>query len=186
MRIIGGNLRGKKITPPATCMARPTTDFAKEGLFNMLSNEFDFGEISVLDLFSGTGSISYEFASRGCTDIISIEMNPVHSRFIKKCVSEFRIEGMQVTRYNAFDFIDICRKKFDIIFADPPYSIQGLDTIPERILGNGLVRKNGYLILEHPGTFDFTGNPHFVKEKRYGNVHFSFFTPVSASTPATP
>ena len=86
---------------------------------------------------------------------------------------------MQVTRYNAFEFIDICRKRFDIIFADPPYSIQGLDTIPERIFANGLVKENGYLILEHPGTFDFTGHPCFVKEKRYGNVHFSFFTPAS-------
>ena len=102
MRIIGGNLRGKKITPPANYQARPTTDFAKEGLFNMLANEFDFGEIAVLDLFSGTGSISYEFASRGCSDIISIEMNPLHTRFIKQCVTQFKIRGMQVTRYNAF------------------------------------------------------------------------------------
>ena len=182
MRIIGGNLRGKRITPPANYQARPTTDFAKEGLFNMLANEFDFGEIAVLDLFSGTGSISYEFASRGCSDIISIEMNPLHTRFIKQCVTQFKIRGMQVTRYNAFEFIDICRKRFDIIYADPPYSIQGLDTIPERIFANGLVKENGYLILEHPGTFDFTGHPCFVKEKRYGNVHFSFFTPASSAS----
>lgn len=177
MRIIGGNLRGKKITPPANYQARPTTDFAKEGLFNILSNEFDFEELSVLDLFSGTGSISFEFASRGCRDIISIEMNPLHTRFIKQCAAQFKIEGMQVTRYNAFEFIDICKKRFDIIFADPPYSIQGLESIPGRIFDKGLVKEGGYLILEHPGIYDYNQMPNFVKEKRYGNVHFSLFRP---------
>lgn len=177
MRIIGGYLRGKKITPPANYQARPTTDFAKEGLFNMLSNEFYFGELSVLDLFSGTGSISFEFASRGCRDIISIEMNPLHTGFIRRCALQFKIGGMQVTRYNAFEFIDICKKRFDIIFADPPYSIQGLESIPGRIFAKGLVKEGGYLILEHSGNYDFNQMPHYVKEKRYGNVHFSFFRP---------
>lgn len=180
MRIIGGQLRGKTILPPNNYQARPTTDFAKEGLFNMLINEFDIEEISVLDLFSGTGSISMEFASRGCTDIISIEMNPLHTRFIKQCATQFKIKGMQVIRHNVFDFLKICTKSFDIVFADPPYSIEGLDTIPDKVFGidpdtSNIVKEGGYLILEHPGTYNFENHPYFVKERKYGNVHFSFF-----------
>ncbi|MBQ8041422.1 MAG: RsmD family RNA methyltransferase [Lachnospiraceae bacterium] len=181
MRIIGGRLKGKSIMPPANYQARPTTDFAKEGLFNIIINEFDIEEISVLDLFSGTGSISMEFASRGCTDIISIEMNPLHTRFIKQCATAFKIKGMQVIRHNAFDFLKICTKSFDIVFADPPYSIDGLDTIPDKVFGicdqhENIVKDNGYLILEHPGSYNFENHPFFVKERKYGNVHFSFFS----------
>ncbi len=203
MRIIGGKLKGKSILPPNNYQARPTTDFAKEGLFNILINEFDIESISVLDLFSGTGSISMEFASRGCSDIISIEMNPLHTRFIKQCATSLKIKGMQVIRYNVFDFLKICTKSFDIVFADPPYSIEGLDTIPDRVFGilpasdrvssdeipadceknssdeknfsKNLVNDGGYLILEHPADYSFDNHPFFVKEKKYGNVHFSFF-----------
>ena len=156
-------------------MARPTTDFAKEGLFNMLINEFDISECRVLDLFSGTGSISYEFASRGCPEIYSIEMNTLHSSFIKKSAAKLGIKGMQVVRHNVFDFIEICKIDFDLIFADPPYDIEGLDTIPDRIFSKGLLREGGRLILEHPGSYNFESHPHFVKEKKYGNVHFTFF-----------
>lgn len=205
MRIIGGSLKGKTIMPPANYAARPTTDFAKEGLFNMLTNEFDLEEISVLDLFAGTGSISMEFASRGCKDIISIEMNPLHTRFIKQCSQSFKIKGMQVIRHNVFDFIKICTKQFDLIFADPPYDLEGLDTLPDRIFGltantlaeeeknftekeknisdekffeensKCLVKNGGYFILEHPKSYSFENHPFFLKEKKYGNVHFSFF-----------
>ncbi|MBR7157212.1 MAG: RsmD family RNA methyltransferase [Bacteroidales bacterium] len=188
MRIIGGSLKGKNILPPTNYAARPTTDFAKEGLFNMLTNEFDLEEISVLDLFSGTGSISMEFASRGCKDIISIEMNPLHTRFIKQCSQSFKIKGMQVIRHNVFDFIKICTKRFDIIFADPPYDLEGLDTLPDRIFGisqefsenfsnesKKLIKNGGYFILEHPKAYSFENHPFFIKEKKYGNVHFSFF-----------
>lgn len=202
MRIIGGSLRGRTIVPPNGFMARPTTDFAKEGLFNILLNEFIFEEISVLDLFSGTGGISYEFASRACKDIISVEMNPLHANFIKKTSTVLGIsKQIQSIRYNVFDFIPLCSKQFDIVFADPPYSIEGLDTLPERVLGvpmpengaaeaNGqesmaeelpaskcLVKDGGYFILEHPKEFNFKEHPYFVKEKKYGNVHFSFFSP---------
>lgn len=180
MRIIGGNLRGKTINPPNNYQARPTTDFAKEGLFNILNNEVCFAEISVLDLFAGTGSISYEFASRGCTDIITIDMNPAHTRFIKSCVKEFKIAGMQVIRYNAFDFLEICTKRFDIIFADPPYKLEGIDTIPDRIFEKDLLRSDGYMILEHSDEYDFKNHLNFCKERRYGNVHFSFFSPCSS------
>ena len=175
MRIIGGSLKGKNILPPVNFAARPTTDFAKEGLFNILINEFNIEDLSLLDLFSGTGSISYEFASRGCQEIVSIEMNPLHARFIKQVASSYKIKGMQVVRHNVFDFIEICSKTFDIVFADPPYNIEGLDTIPDRVFNKNLVNKDGYLILEHPAEYNFENHPLFIKERKYGNVHFSFF-----------
>lgn len=175
MRIIGGDLRGKNILPPAGYSARPTTDFAKEGLFNTLTNEFDFSQISLLDLFSGTGSISFEFASRGCNDIIAVEMNPTNAAFIKRTAIGFKLRSIQVVHHNVFDFIPLCKRQFDIIFADPPYSIDGLDTIPSKIFEANLVLPDGYLILEHPATYSFASAPYFVKEKKYGNVHFSYF-----------
>ena len=178
MRIIGGTLRGKSILPPAGYKARPTTDFAKEGLFNTLNNEFYFEDLAVLDLFSGTGSISFEFASRGAGEVIAVEMNPVNAAFIKKSAAMLGVSRtVQVVHHNVFDFIPLCTKRFDIVFADPPYALEGLDTIPDKVLGRGLVHPGGYLILEHPAEYDFAAHPSFVKEKKYGNVHFSYFQP---------
>lgn len=176
MRIIGGELRGRQILPPAGYKARPTTDFAKEGLFNTLFNEFDFEGISVLDLFSGTGSISFEFASRGCRDVVCVEMNPSNSAFISRTMISLGLKGrVQVVHNNVFDFLDICSRRFDIVFADPPYSLEGLDSIPDKALGT--VNEGGYLILEHPAEYSFCAHECFVKEKKYGNVHFSYFRP---------
>lgn len=178
MRISGGVLRGRTFEPPANFKARPTTDFAKEGLFNVLCNEYDFGAVRVLDLFSGTGSISYEFWSRGVREIYSIEMNPVHAAFIKKTAGMLNLEGMQVVRHNVFGFLEICKLDFDIVFADPPYDIEGLENIPDKVFAardGKILREGGVFILEHPGTFSFVQHPHFKKEKKYGNVHFSFF-----------
>lgn len=175
MRIISGELRGKQILPPANYKARPTTDFAKEGLFNTLVNQYNFEEISVLDLFSGTGSISFEFASRGCQSVTSVEMNALHYNFIKSTASKFGVKGMHVVRQNVFDFLDICRLEYDIIFADPPYDIAGLEGIPDKILSAPILKSNGLLIFEHPAAFNFESNINFIREKKYGNVHFSFF-----------
>ena len=176
MRIIGGSLRGKTINPPAGYKARPTTDFAKEGLFNTLYNEFDFEEIAVLDLFGGTGSISFEFASRGCPDIVCVEMAPSNASFISRAAASLGLASrVKVVHHNVFDFIPLCDKKFDIVFADPPYAMDGLDTIPDKIFAAGLVLDGGYLILEHPSDYSFASHPHFKKEKKYGNVHFSYF-----------
>lgn len=175
MRIIGGNLKGRTILPPSSFKARPTTDFAKEGLFNTLAGMIDFEEVSLLDLFSGTGSISYEFASRGCKDIVSVEMNPLHSGFIKKTVHALGISGMQAVRHNVFDFLGICTKKFDVVFADPPYDISGFGDIPAKILGKDIFKDGGFLVFEHPGSYDFSSDPRFIKTKKYGNVHFTFF-----------
>ena len=175
MRIIGGDLRGRAIVPPSNFSARPTTDFAKEGLFNVLINDIDFSEVSALDLFSGTGGITYEMASRGCEDIVAVEMNAQHARFIKLMVGSFKLEGVQVVRHNVFDFLPICKKDFDFIFADPPYEIAGLETIPEKVLSTNILKEGGLFVLEHSGSFNFADNPRFIKEKKYGNVHFSFF-----------
>lgn len=176
MRVIGGDLKGRAIMPPAGYKARPTTDFAKEGLFNVLINEIDFEQSSLLDLFSGTGSISYEFASRGCRDIVAIEMNAVNAAFIKKTSAALGIsDRIQVVHHNVFDFLPICHREFDVVFADPPYAINGLDTIPDKVFFNSVVAEGGLFILEHPAEYSFTGHPYFVKEKKYGNVHFTFF-----------
>lgn len=176
MRIIGGDLKGRSILPPAGYKARPTTDFAKEGLFNVLVNEIDFSRSSLLDLFSGTGSISFEFASRGCRDIVAIEMNAVNAFFIKKTASALGVtDCMQVVHHNVFDFLPICHRQFEVVFADPPYVIDGLDTIPDKVFSHSVVKEGGYLILEHPADYSFKEHPNFVKEKKYGNVHFSFF-----------
>lgn len=177
MRIIGGDLKGKSIIPPSGFTARPTTDKAKEGLFNVLINQYDFEEegLRVLDLFSGTGSISYEFYSRGCRDIYSIEMNAGNAAFIKRTAAQMAGSSIQVVHHNVFDFIKICKIDFDIIFADPPYDLAELDSIPEKIFAKGMLKEDGLLILEHPASYSFKDKEHFIKEKKYGNVHFSFF-----------
>ncbi len=182
MRIIGGSHKGKSINPPLNYEARPTTDFAKEGLFNILVNEFNLSECRVLDLFSGTGGISLEFASRGVSEIYSVEMNPKNAAFIKRTATGFGFKGINVVRHNVFDFIDICKIDVDIIFADPPYFKEGIENIPDKILerrvtedGKSILREGGRLILEHSADYSFTSHPRFIKEKKYGNVHFSFF-----------
>lgn len=180
MRIIGGTLKGKAILPPSGYKARPTTDFAREGLFNTLDSEYEFDGLAVLDLFGGTGAVSFEFASRGAGSVVAVEMNPAHVAFIKRTAASLGMASrMQVVHHNVFDFLDICTRRFDIVFADPPYALEGLDTLPDRILERGLVYDEGYLILEHPADYNFAAHPSFVKEKKYGNVHFSFFRPLS-------
>ncbi len=175
MRIIGGRLKGKFILPPNGYKARPTTDFAKEGLFNILNNEYEFEDLKVLDLFGGTGAISYEFASRGASRVYCVEMLPMHASFIKSQAAKFGLDNLTVVHHNVFDFLEICHEKFDIIFADPPYAIEGLDTIPDKVFSHDILHPGCYFILEHPDTYNFKEHPYFVKEKSYGNVHFSFF-----------
>lgn len=175
MRIIGGKLRGKTILPPQGYKARPTTDFAKEGLFNILNNEYEMEGLQVLDLFGGTGAISYEFASRGASRVYCVEMLPLHANFIKSQAAKFAMDNLTVVRHNVFEFLEICREKFDIIFADPPYALEGLADIPDKIFSKDILHQGAYFILEHPEEFNFESHPFFVKEKKYGNVHFSFF-----------
>lgn len=179
MRIIGGRLKGAAINPPRGYCARPTTDFAKEGLFNVLDNEYEFDDLKVLDLFGGTGSIAFEFASRGVGRVYCVEMARENASFIKKEAMRLGLDNVTMVRDNVFDFIPICREKFDVIFADPPYALDGLQNIPDMVLSRDLLHPGCYLILEHGGEHSFREHPCFVKEKVYGRVHFSFFTPPS-------
>ena len=175
MRIIGGKLKGKVILPPSGYKARPTTDFAKEGLFNILDNEYELEDLKVLDLFGGTGSIAFEFASRGAARVYCVEMARENASFIKTEAARLGLSNVTMVRDNVFDFLPICREKFDIIFADPPYALEGLESIPDLIFSLDLLHPGCYFILEHGAEHSFTGHPRFVKERRYGRVHFSFF-----------
>ena len=175
MRIIGGKFKGKAILPPQGYKARPTTDFAKEGLFNILNNEYDMEGLKVLDLFGGTGAISYEFASRGAEMVYCVEMLPLHANFIKSQAAALGMRNLTGVRHNVFEFLDICHEKFDIIFADPPYAIEGLGDLPDKVFAKDILHPGAYFILEHPEEYNFESNPYFVKERKYGNVHFSFF-----------
>lgn len=175
MRIIGGALKGKTINPPAGYKARPTTDFAREGLFNVLGNEYEFEDLKVLDLFAGTGAIGFEFASRGAARVYSVEMARENASFIKTEALRLGLSNLTMVRDNVFDFIPVCHEKFDIVFADPPYALDGLETIPDRIFEKDLLYPERYLILEHGDEHSFVNHPRFKKEKVYGRVHFSFF-----------
>ena len=175
MRIIGGRLKGKTIYPPMGYKARPTTDFAREGLFNIIGNEYEFEDLKVLDLFGGTGAVAYEFASRGAAHVWSVEMNRDNARFIKAEAARLGLDNVTAVHSNVFDFLPICREKFDIVFADPPYALEGLDTIPDKVLGAGILHPGCWFILEHGDEYSFTGHPNFVMERNYGRVHFSIF-----------
>lgn len=176
MRIIGGTLKGRSFMPPKTFNARPTTDFAKEGLFNMLENAFDFSQLNVLDLFGGSGGISLEFVSRGCPQVTCVEMNADHARAIRRTAAAFDIDNrLRVVHHNVFDFLPLCRVSYNLIFADPPYDIAQLDGIPQKIFDAGVLTPGGTFILEHPSAYSFAKHPYFVKEKKYSTVHFSIF-----------
>ena len=175
MRIIGGRLKGRAILPPAGYKARPTTDFAREGLFNVLGNEYEFEGLQVLDLFGGTGAIAFEFASRGAGRVYSVEMARENASFIKREAERLGLGNVTMVRSNVFDFLGLCHEKFDIVFADPPYALEGLDTLPDKVFARDILNPECYFILEHPDDYDFSSHPRFVKEKVYGRVHFSFF-----------
>ena len=175
MRIIGGRLKGKVILPPAGYKARPTTDFAKEGLFNILDNEYEFEDLKVLDLFGGTGSSAFEFASRGAARVYCVEMARENASFIKTEAERLGLGNVTMVRDNVFDFLPICREKFDIVFADPPYTLEGLQNLPDAVFQAGILYPERYFILEHGDEHSFADHPRFVKERHYGRVHFSFF-----------
>lgn len=179
MRIIGGTHKARRFNPPTTLKARPTTDFAKEGLFNILDNHISFDGIKVLDLFSGTGSICYECASRGASIIYSIELDFGNSQYIKQTAAKLGFKSIKVIKGDSFKFIDGCGLKFDFIFADPPYALDTLSTIPNKLFKADILSKDGIFVLEHGKSNNFKEHPNFVEERTYGNVHFSFFRPTS-------
>src|SRR5690554_1028004 len=175
MRIIGGKFRSRRIQVPTKLKARPTTDFAREGLFNILNNIVDWEDSIALDLFSGTGSIALEMVSRGSPKVVSVESENLHWRFICKTKEELNATELFPLKADVFKFISSCREQFDLIFADPPYDMKNIDTIPSLIIENKLLKPNGLLILEHSRKLNFSLSPFFVKERVYGNVHYSFF-----------
>lgn len=175
MRIISGKYRGKILQPGKKFSARPTTDFAKESLFNIIQNHFDFEGLTVLDLFAGTGSIGFEFASRDSAGVDSVEINHIHSSFIQKTLSELGFFQMKVYRMDAFAFIKRCTSNYDIIFADPPFDLDGVGELPEMIFKRELLKEGGWFILEHSGNHDFQNNLHFKQLRKYGSVNFSIF-----------
>ena len=176
MRIIGGKFKKKAIRPPKNFRARPTTDMAKESLFNILENSYNFENLKILDLFGGTGSISYEFVSRGCNDITCVEININHYNFIKKTIFELGIQNeVHVTKANVFNYLAKCPHQFDLIFADPPYDLKNIETIPDLVFNNKLLLPDSTLIVEHSNKTLFTNSPFLTRQKNYGSVNFSFF-----------
>jgi 16S rRNA (guanine(966)-N(2))-methyltransferase RsmD len=178
LRIIGGKYKGRRIEPPSTLKARPTTDFAREGLFNILANRVDMEEISVLDLFSGTGSISYEFASRGVPSVHLVEKDSRHIAGIKRIIGEIGIEGIRTIHIDVKTYLKTCQVKYDIVFADPPYDLPWLTELPDLVTGAGILNENGFFILEHPRDLSFSAHKLFFEHRNYGGVNFSFFRPL--------
>ena len=175
MRIIGGSLKGKTILPPNNYQARPTTDFAKESLFNLLANRMDFEDVDMLDLFAGTGGIGLEFVSRGAREVTAVEMAHTQQNFIISCCKQLGINNLHVIRGDVFKYINTCHIQYDFIYADPPYDLAQLPTIPDLIFNQDLLKESGYFVLEHSKAHNFSTHPHFVEERSYGNVHFTFF-----------
>ena len=155
--------------------ARPTTDIAKEGLFNILENRYDFSNKRVLDLFSGTGSMAYEFISRGCMQATLVEANFLHYKFILEVLDTLQIENARVFKADVFKYLKKSGEKFNIIFADPPFDLRGLENIPNAVLETDLLAEEGVFILEHPKEYSFTTHPNFKEIRNYGKVQFSFF-----------
>lgn len=175
MRIIGGAYNGRVIHPPKGLEVRPTTDLAKESLFNILNNRVDFEGIAVLDLFAGTGNISLEFASRGAERVISVEKNHKNAAFIAKAAADFGMKNLQVRKADAFRYLKDFKLNFDIIFADPPYEMKETAGIPGLVFSNTILKEEGWLIVEHDKTLNFSNQAGFYDERKYGKVHFSFF-----------
>ena len=176
MRIITGKYKGRHFDIPRSFKARPTTDFAKENIFNVLSHHIDFEDATALDLFSGTGSITLELLSRGCSHVISVEADRDHHRFIQDCLKKLDTNDAIPLRGDVFRFVKSCKQQFDFIFADPPYALKELPTIPDLIFEKGLLKEGGVFVFEHGKNYDFSAHPHFAEHRSYGSVNFTLFT----------
>ena len=176
MRIITGTYKGRHFDIPRTFKARPTTDFAKENIFNVLNQYIDFEDTTALDLFSGTGSISLELVSRGCAHVISVEMDRDHHRFIQECLKKLGTSACVPIRGDVFRFIKSCKQQFDFIFADPPYALKELPGIPDLVFEKGILKEGGVFVFEHGKDHDFSSHPHFKEHRSYGSVNFTLFT----------
>ncbi|HET6226032.1 MAG TPA: RsmD family RNA methyltransferase [Bacteroidia bacterium] len=176
MRIISGTSRGRVVHAPKNLPVRPTTDFAKESIFNIINNYFELDGLKVADLFCGTGNISYEFASRGCTEITAVDSNFNCCEFVKKTASAFKMEAIKVMKADVFGFLKKTASTFHIIFADPPYELEQIKDIPPLVFEKGLLKRDGWLIVEHGPDTDLSALTHFKEKRTYGHVNFSIFT----------
>ena len=176
MRIVAGELGGRKIVPPSRMpYTRPTTDIAKEGLFNVIQNNLEIEKLKTLDLFGGTGNISYELASRGAKDLTIVEKDEQMFSFIKKTASDLKIGNFRPVKMDVFKFIDQCIDQYDFIFAGPPYALQNIDYLPKFIFEKKLLNPSGWFILEHTPRNDYKKFPFYKAERKYGTTIFSIF-----------
>lgn len=176
MRIISGKYKGRRFDPPKSFKARPTTDFAKENLFNILNNEVEWEAITALDLFGGTGSISFELISRGCPKVICVEKNFNHASFIEKTKQDLKIQAeLLLSKMDVFSYLEHCKDQFDLIFADPPYDLKNFADVPRLIFEKNLIKPEGIFILEHSRDYDFSNLPLFESKRVYGSVNFTIF-----------
>lgn len=175
MRIIGGKFKGLRFYPPTTLPVRPTTDMAKEALFNILNNQVDFEELKVLDLFSGTGNISMEFASRGANDITSVDIHTGCIRYLKDIAKQQQLESITTFRADVLKFLKEETDTYDLIFADPPYDLPQIPLIADLVFERNLLKPDGMLIIEHPSSKRINNHPNFSEQRKYGNTSFSFF-----------
>ena len=175
MRIITGKYKGRRFDVPKTFKARPTTDFAKENIFNVLSGYIDFDGADALDLFSGTGSISLELLSRGCRQGVRAEADRAHHNCIRQCLKKLGDDGVIAIRGDVFRFLKSCHQQYDFIFADPPYALKELAELPQQVLERGLLKEDGIFVLEHGKDYDFSDHPRYFEHRSYGSVNFTLF-----------
>ena len=175
MRIIRGKYGRRRFDVPTNITARPTTDFARENIFNVLENYVDFEGLSALDLFAGTGAITFEFLSRECADVTAVEKSATQYNFIRKVAQQLNVQNLNLVKGDALRFIDTCIKKFDVIFADPPYDMSDFASVPERVLSSQMLRPGTVFVIEHNKHHDFSSLPGFREHRAYGSVNFSIF-----------
>ncbi len=184
MRIITGKYKGRHFDIPRSFKARPTTDFAKENIFNVLAGYIDFDGAKALDLFSGTGSITLELLSRGCSRVVSIEQDRDHHRFICDCLKKLNDKQALPLRADVFRFLKSCHEQYDFIFADPPYALKELPQIPDLVIEKKLLKPDGIFVFEHGKDYNFSQHPYFREHRAYGSVNFSIFTSAAPASEA--
>lgn len=175
MRIIGGSLKGLRLNPPKNLPVRPTTDLAKEALFNILQNQIEFDNIKVLDLFCGTGNITYEFASRGADQVIAIDRSIHCINYVKDTARQHGLAQIKTYKADIFKYLQLETERYDLVFADPPYDLNQIPEIPKIIFDKNLLLPDGLLIVEHQSMQNLSNHPAFVEQRKYGHSSFSFF-----------
>ena len=175
MRIIGGKLKGIRLQPPANLPVRPTTDMAKEALFNILNNQFDFESCTILDLFSGTGNLTFEFASRNAEKILAIDMDYGCVNWVKSTTKKYGFNQIEVRKGDVFKLLNQMTGSYDIIFADPPYNMPNIPQIPVLVAAQKLLKPDGLLVVEHQSNMKLNSQPGYTETRKYGNSSFSFF-----------